>query len=83
MGVFLARQYKYIFFTVVSIVYKVLSIVFHVFCFILFVNCFQGGFFSMEKLVKNNAFYQVTKGNLLIEKGIPFCKHGFQMLIFP
>ena len=71
----LARQYKWIFFTIISIVYKVFSIVFSFFCFILFLKCFQGCIFSRRNLVKKNVFYRVTKGDLLIEKEIHFCKN--------
>ena len=73
-GRFLARQYNIFFFTIISIAYKIFSILFSVFCFILFVKCFQGLVFSPANLVKKNAFYRVTKGDLLIEKGIRFCK---------
>ena len=65
------------FFTVISLVCKVFSIVFSIFCFILFVKCFEGCVFSPENLVKKNVFYKVTKGYLLIEKGIFFCKNQF------
>ena len=49
--------------------------VFSVFCFILFVKCFQGCVVSPGNLMKKNVFYRVTEGDLLIEKGIHFCKN--------
>ena len=48
------------------------------FCyFTLFVKCFQGCVFSPGNQVKKNVFYRVTVGDLLIEKGIPFCQNQF------
>ena len=74
MGDFWPGNINIFFFTIISIAYKIFSILFSVFCFILFVKCFQGLVFSPANLVKKNAFYRVTKGDLLIEKGIRFCK---------
>ena len=72
MPSFLAKQYKYIF---LSIIISIFLFVFPVFCFILIVKCFQGCVFSPENLVKKNVFCRVTKRHLLIEKGILFCKN--------
>ena len=33
--------------------------------------------------MKKNVFYRVTTGNLLIEKGIPFCKNRFPDINYP
>ena len=71
MGDFWPGNINIYFFTIIFIAYKIFSILFSVFCFILFVKCFQG---RAANLVKKNAFYRVTKGDLLIEKGIRFCK---------
>ena len=33
--------------------------------------------------MKKNVFYRVTTGDLLIEKGIPFCKNRFLDINYP